>query len=137
MNKPEKSSQADDTLQRMRTELQDLLSHSPGARGVLLHLASMERALKTMGAAAFDGLPSFVLKRATDQLESVLPEPMGQGIAELRARMVRALAAHEHVPPPATTPAHQPIYFSDEKLEVSEATVTEFMRVVEASERKF
>jgi len=34
-------------------------------------------------------------------------------------------------------PARQPTNFSDDKLQVSETTVTDFMRVVQASQRKF
>lgn len=137
MNKPKKVSQADDSLQRMRTELQQLLNLSPGAREVLSHLAGLERALKSLGIAAFDSLPSHVLKRAATQLESVLPQPMGQGISELRTRIAKALPAHEQVVVPDVKPNQPPPYFSDDKLQVSEATVTEFMRVLEASQRKF
>ena len=149
MDKPEKSSQADDALQRIRTELRDLLGRSPSARDVLPHLAGVERALKTLGVAAFESLPSYVLKRAMTQLESVLPEPVGPGIADLRARLARALAGHDAVQapavppaavptvPPVVPPAQQPASFSSDQLQVSEATVTEFDRVVEASQRRF
>jgi hypothetical protein len=137
VNKPEKVSQVEDSLPRMRAELKDLLDRSPGARDVLQPLATLERALKSLGIGAFEGLPSHVLKRAATQLESVLPEPIGQGIAELRTRIAKGLLAHEKVPVPVVAPAQPPTYFSDDKLQVSETTVTDFMRVVEASQRKF
>ncbi len=141
MDKPERTSQTDDALQRIRTELRDLLGRSPSARDVLPHLAGVERALKTLGVAAFESLPSYVLKRAVTQLESVLQEPVGPGIADLRSRLARALAGHDAVQvpavPPAVPPAHQPASFSNDQLQVSEATVTEFDRVVEASQRRF
>ena len=138
MNRTEKMPQVDDSLQRMRSELHGLLSLSPGAREVLPHLAGVERALKSLGAAAFDSLPSFVLKRAAMQLESVLPEPVGPGIADLRARLAKALAAHEQASAPTAAAAPPPpTYISNDKLQVSEATITEFMRVVEASQRSF
>ena len=129
----------------MRTELRDLLGRSPSARDVLSHLAGVERALKALGAAAFESLPSYVLKRAATQLESVLPEPVGPGIADLRARLTNALAvqdavqAHAVLPAvlPAVPPAQLPASFSNDQLQVSEATVTEFDRVVEASQRRF
>ena len=129
----------------MRTELRDLLGRSPSARDVLPHLAGVERALKALGAAAFESLPSYVLKRAATQLESVLPEPVGPGIADLRARLANALAvqdavqAHAVLPAvlPAVPPAQLPASFSNDQLQVSEATVTEFDRVVEASQRRF
>ena len=149
VDKPERTSQTDDALQRIRTELHDLLGRSPSARDVLSHLAGVERALKTLGVAAFESLPSYILKRAMTQLESVLPEPVGPGIADLRARLARALAGHDAVQapavppaagptvPPVVPPAHQPASFSNDQLQVSEATVTEFDRVVEASQRRF
>lgn len=145
VDKPEKASQADDALQRMRNELRDLLSLSPGARDVLSHLAGVERALKALGIAAFESLPSYILKRAVTQLESVLPEPIGPGIADLRARLIKALTVHDAVRVPAVPPAvlpvvpptQQPASFSSDQLQVSEATVTEFDRVVEASQRRF
>ena len=143
MNRTEKMLQVDDSVQRTRSELHGLLSLSPGARDVLPHLAGVERALKALGAAAFDSLPSFVLKRAAMQLESVLPEPVGPGIADLRARLAKALVAHEQASASAAAAAAPaaaappPTYISNDKLQVSEATITEFMRVVEASQRSF
>ena len=149
VDKPERTSQTDDALQRIRTELHDLLGRSPSARDVLSHLAGVERALKTLGVAAFESLPSYILKRAMTQLESVLPEPVGPGIADLRARLARALAGHDAVQapavppaagpavPPVVPPAHQPASFSNDQLQVSEATVTDFDRVVAASQRRF
>jgi hypothetical protein len=137
VNKSENTSPADASLQRMRSELKDLLALSAGSRDVLPHLATLERALKTLGVAAFEGLPSFVLKQAAAQLEKVLPQGAGPGLSEVRARMAKALAAHEKAQAPAPAVAKPPAYVNDEKLQVSESTVTEFMRVVEASERKF
>lgn len=153
---------ADDTLLQMRGELKELLGRTQGAREVLAHLAGVERALKALGPAAFETLPTLVLKRAASQLESVLPQPCGPGITDLRARLAKAVAtlgqaqaamiqeaaaqaAAQVAGPPATranaapgaAPAARPALYSDAALQVSEATVTEFNRVVEASERKF
>lgn len=141
MNHPEKTLQDDEALQRMRNELKDLLSLSPGAREVLLPLVSLERALKVLGMAAFESLPSHVLKRAATQLDGILPQPVSQGLAEIQARVAKAIAAHEAPPAPAAAaaavkPAPPPTYFSDDKLQVSETTHTDFMRVFEAAQRK-
>jgi hypothetical protein len=140
VNHPENAPQDDEALQRMRNELRDLLSLSPGAREVLLPLVSLERALKVLGMAAFESLPSHVLKRAATQLEGILPQPVSQGLAEIRSRMAKAIAVHEAppapVPAPAAKPAPPPTYFSDDKLQVSETTHTDFMRVFEAAQRK-
>lgn len=137
MNHPEKTSQDDESLQRMRTELKNLLNLSAGARDVLQHLAGLERALKTLGLGAFEGLPSHVLKRTATQLENVLPQPLTPGIAEIQTRIAKALAAHERAQSaPAATPVQQTVYYSDDKLQVSETTHTDFMRVFEAAQRK-
>lgn len=162
MNQTDTPAAADETLLQMRGELKELLGRTQGAREVLAHLAGVERALKALGPAAFDTLPALVLKRAASQLESVLPQPCGPGITELRARLAKAVAALEQTqaalaqeaaaqvaaqvaPPPAArapaapgaAPSSRPAMYSDAALQVSEATVTEFNRVVEASERKF
>lgn len=149
----------DETLLQMRGELKELLGRTQGAREVLAHLAGVERALKTLGPSAFNTLPTLVLKRAASQLESVLPQPCGPGIAELRSRLANAVAALEEAhaaaakeaaaqdaaaqaapkapAAPGVTPVVRPAFHNDAALQVSEATVTEFNRVVEASERKF
>jgi hypothetical protein len=136
-----KNTSDDDALARMRTELKELLSQSAGARDVLLHLASLERTLKVLGLGTFESLPSHVLKRTATQLDGVLPQPVTPGLAEIRARIAKTLALLEQIPPSAAAvvkaPAPPPTYFSDDKLQVSEATHTEFQRVLEAQERKF
>jgi hypothetical protein len=139
MNHPQKVSQDDECLQRMRSELKELLGRSPGAREVLLHLAGLERALKTLGNGAFEGLPSHVLKRTATQLESVLSQPVGAGMAEIQARIAKVLKAHEQASLPAAKPAAAAPapYFSDDKLQVSETTHTDFMRVLEATKDKY
>lgn len=136
VNQPKQNSPVDDSLQRMRSELKELLGRSPGAREVLPHLAGVEHALKTQGVAAFDTLPPRVLKRAATQLENVLPEPPSEGIAELRSRLSRALSAHDEARVAVMRPAQPSTFLVDEKLRVSEASVSDFMRVVEAAQRK-
>ena len=144
----------DEALLQMRSELKELLGRTQGAREVLVHLAGVERALKTMSPTAFNTLPTLVLKRAASQLESVLPQPCGPGIAELRSRLANAVAVLEQaqsaaaqeaaaqaapraLAAPGVAPVARATFHSDAALHVSEATVTEFNRVVEASERKF
>lgn len=168
MNPTDTLAPGEETIVQMRGELKELLGRTQGAREVLAHLAGVERALKALGANAFESLPTLVLKRAASQLESVLPQPCGPGIAELRARLGKAIAAIERTQatlaatpaaaasaapsasgasgaaaaPAASAPANtatlqRAAVFSDAALQVSESTVTEFNRVLEASERKF
>ena len=107
MDKPDQQSQAaDESLKRIRAELKELLSRTPGAREVLPHLAVLEHALKSHGVDALDGLPPRVLTRATTQLLGVLSEPLSDGMTELRAWLTRAIAAREEAPAaPAAAPA--------------------------------
>ena len=121
---------------RMRTELKELLNRCPGAREVLPHLAGVERALKTQGLAAFDSLPPRVLGRAAAQLESVLAEPVSAGIAELRSRIGTALKDQERKEQAASRRAAPSSFLVDEKLQVSEGRVSDFMAVMEESKRR-
>jgi hypothetical protein len=126
---------ADAAVQRMRSELKELLGRCPGAREVLPHLAGVEHALKTQGLSAFDTLPPRILQRACAQLESVLAEPASAGLAELRSRIGVALMAHEEREQAAARRAAPSSFLVDEKLQVSESSVSDFMRVLEATQR--
>jgi hypothetical protein len=138
MNKPNPEEPgAEAAAQRMRDALKELFGRTRGSREVLPHLAGVEHALKTQGLAAFDTLPPRILKRAATQLQSVLPEPVTQGLADLRSRLSNALSAHEEARVAIVRPARPSDFLTDEKLQVSESSVSDFMRVVEASERKF
>jgi hypothetical protein len=135
MDKPAKRPNPDEAVLRMRNELKELLSRSPGAREVLPHLAGLDHALKAQGLAAFDALPPRVLKRALTQLQCVLPPSPGKGIAELRSRLAASLAKQEPVNVAHRQPA-QPSFLTDDALQVSETSESDFMRVVEAAKRK-
>jgi hypothetical protein len=120
----------------LRDELKALLNRCPGAREVLPHLAGVEQALKTQGLAAFDSLPPRVLQRAATQLESVLAEPVSAAIAELRSRLCVALKNHEKAELAASRRAAPSSFLVDEKLQVSEASVSDFMKVMEESKQR-
>lgn len=126
-----------DATQGMRDALKELFGRTRGSREVLPHLAGVEHALKMQGLAAFDTLPQRVLKRAATQLQSVLPDPVSEGLADLRSRLSKALSAHEEARVAIVRPARPSDFLTDEKLQVSESSVSDFMRVVEAAERKF
>ena len=120
----------------LRDELKALLNRCPGARQVLPHLAGVEQALKTQGLGAFDSLPPRVLQRAATQLESVLTEPVSAAIAELRSRLGVALKNHEKAELAASRRAAPSSFLVDEKLQVSEGSVTDFMKVMEESKQR-
>jgi hypothetical protein len=138
MGKPDQLSQdADESLKRIRNELKELLNRSPGAREVLPHLAVLEHALKSHGVDALDGLPPRVLTRATTQLLGVLSEPLSEGMTELRAWLSRALLAREEDAAEPVKQARRSTDVTVDHVDVSESSLSDFMRVVEAEERKF
>ena len=120
----------------LRDELKALLNRCPGARQVLPHLAGVEQALKTQGLVAFDSLPPRVLQRAATQLESVLAEPVSAPIADLRSRLGVALRNHEKAELAASRRAAPSSFLVDEKLQVSEGSVSDFMKVMEESKQR-
>ena len=124
---------AEQAVNRMRGELTDLLDRHKASRRSLPHLAGLEHALKTKGLAAFGGMTERVLARALQQLEGVLTEPVGAGLAELRSRIVVAQTAVEQIEAAAAKNAGPSSFLTDEKLQVSEASVSDFMRVVAQS----
>ena len=136
MDKLAKRPNPDEAVLRMRSELKELLSRSPGAREVLPHLAGLDQALKTLGLAAFDALPPRVLKRALTQLQCVLPPSPGKGIAEFRSRLAASLAKQEPVNVAHRQPAPPASFLTDDALQVSETSESDFMRVVEAAKSK-
>jgi hypothetical protein len=119
----------------MRQELKELLNRCPGSREVLPHLAGVEHAIKTQGLAAFDALPQRVLQRALGQLESVVAEPVGAGIAELRSRIGVALKNFEKIEQAASRRAAPSSFLVEEKLQVSEGSHSDFMAAVEEAKR--
>jgi hypothetical protein len=127
---------AEKAVHRMRDELKDLLDRHKASRRSLPYLAGLEHALKTKGVAAFDGMTERVLARALQQLDGVLTEPVGPGLAELRSRIVMAQTTCEQIEAAAAKNAGTSSFFTDHKLQVSEASVSDFMRVVAESEDK-
>ena len=119
----------------MRTDLKELLDRRNGARDVLAHLAATEHALKSLGLAAFGHLPAKVLQRAVAQLEGVVSEPVSAGIAELRSRLTVTLKAHAAIEQHAQRVGPSS-FLVDDKLQVSESSVSDFMQVVEEAKQR-
>lgn len=127
---------AEQALQRMRDELTNLLDRHRASRRSLRHLAYLERELNTKGAAAFAAIPEPVLTRASEQLEAVLTEPVSDGLAQLRSRIVVAKTAAEKIDAAQQKNAGPSSFLTEHKLQVSEASVSDFMRVMEQSQEK-
>jgi hypothetical protein len=134
--KAQASAHAEQVTSRMRDELTGLLDRCKGSRRSLPHLAGIEHALKTQGAGAFDGMPERVLARASQQLEAVLTEPVSAGLSDLRSRLVVAQTAAEEGESATTKNAGPSSFLTDQKLLVSEGSVSDFMRAVAEAEGK-
>lgn len=118
----------------MRTDLKALLDRAPGSRPVLKHLAMLEIRLRLEGPAVVELLSTEALRQCAQQLETVLPHPVPQGVAALRARLDVAMLGRER----ETSREHQPAaaaptsfgapssLLSDDKLEVRELSLTDF-----------
>jgi hypothetical protein len=138
MSRPERRASAAD-LQSMlvNTDLKALLDRAKGSRPVLKHLAMLEIRLRLEGAGAIDTLTPETLRKVIEQLEGVLPYPVPQGLAALRARLDVALLAREReeqarVASPPTMPVGlaPSTFLNAEKLEVREASFTDFEREI-------
>ncbi|WP_140637018.1 hypothetical protein [Methylibium rhizosphaerae] len=106
----------------MQGELASLLGQHPRARGILPHLALVERVLRRRGDAAVWALPDPLIARALAQLEALTDDWSQAGLAELRTR----LAA---VARPKAEPAQDNLlstFGTPDKLTVSEVGLSVF-----------
>jgi hypothetical protein len=138
MSPRERRATAADLQSRLvSTDLKALLDRAKGSRPVLKHLAMLEIRLRLEGPAMIDTLSLETLRKVVDQLETVLPYPVPQSVAALRARLDTALVARERehqakVAPPPTMPAGlAPLtLLGESKPVVEEASLTDFDREV-------
>lgn len=111
----------------MSAALKAVLDRQRQARSVLVHLAVFEKALHQHGLKALDELPPHVMQRAMFQLDTLVSDWSGAGLAGLRAQLTSALIRHEHVRDQRA--GHEPLSDFDDgkRLQVDEASVSDFM----------
>lgn len=121
----------------MQSALAALLDRVPGSRGVVPHLAALERALGALGASAIESIPPAGLTRICGQLAS-LPLPEGdRPLEELQTRLMQALARSGATTggPLAAASAKRPVkaasvgampFVDSRLLSVDEASMTDF-----------
>ena len=126
----------------MHLALAALLNTVPSSRHVLQHLAVVEQALKQRGLGGLESLPDAVLSKARTQLIS-LPfesqlQPHQEALAQLLAQLVELLHFSVDLPEatraqgaPAQTDQFLSSFLTDDKIEVSEATHTDFQRMLD------
>ena len=90
---PEPLRVSDEELVRMIRALRALLARHPASRVVLRNLAYVERQLRREGLDALMLMPGHVLRRALEQLESLVQDWSEPPLAALRSHMAQALKA--------------------------------------------
>jgi hypothetical protein len=121
---------------QISTDLRALLDRATGSRRVFKHLAMLEIRVRLEGAEVVDTLPLITLEKVASQLENVLPNPIPQGVAALRARIDVALLARERelrlqAAQARTRPgglAAPSTFLNEKKLVVGDASLTDFDR---------
>jgi hypothetical protein len=76
----------------------------------------------------FDELPLPLLRRASGQLDGLAQEPVLEGFALLQARLDIAIVGREESVSVQCKPNALSSFFVDHKLQVSEASMSAFMR---------
>ena len=115
----------------MHVSVKALLDAVPMSRRVLQGLAAVEHALAIDGLEGIDWLPQAVLEKACVQLKS-LPLPAdNKALPQLLALidLVVATRIARHAPGPQHTNEFLSSFLNEEKLVVSEASHTDFVRL--------
>jgi hypothetical protein len=107
----------------MAAALARLLDRVRGSREVLPHLAALEGTLKTKGLAALGDASLPVLQRIGSQFASLAADAGDPALAALQATLLAELEAR--IQP--TRPRYLSTFVDSAKLEVSEASVSDFM----------
>jgi hypothetical protein len=118
-------SSAGAALRRGHEELQALLRRHPETRHLMRHLAFVEQSVGRFGSRALRReVPVPVLRKAVEQLDLLTQGKPGETLAELRARMVGAIASRGEAPPADADTETRP-----GSLEVTEASPSQFDEV--------
>lgn len=112
----------------MHLDLQALLDRCSSSRTALPHLAAVEHGLERRGMRVFEELPLPLLRRAAGQLDGLAQEPLLEGFVLLQARLDIAIVGREESVAVQCKPNALSSFFVDHKLQVSEASMSAFMR---------
>lgn len=112
----------------MHLDLQTLLDRCSNSRSALPHLAAVEHGLGRRGLRIFDEMPLALLRRASGQLDGLAQEPVPEGFALLQARLDVAIVGREESVAVQCKPNALSSFFVDHKMQVSEASISAFMR---------
>jgi hypothetical protein len=119
-------------IRQVRLELDTLLGHHAHTRQVVPHLSFVEQMLAKSGFRGIGRLPLPVLHKALTQLESLMHDEPGAGLAELRRRLAELISLRLGGTPSAPAAASAASsnlmsnFHTDDRMEVSEASHSQF-----------
>lgn len=125
---------ADQRALLMHSALRKALDAAPNSRKVFRHLATVEHHLWRRGSLFLHDLSLPALHRILEQLDGVANAPLASGLAALRESLVDTIAARERLQRQSELLQPRSSFFVDHKMEVREATVSDFDRAL--GERK-
>jgi hypothetical protein len=117
----------------MYVELGALFKSAPGSREALRHLAAVQHGLKhkdSKGLFLFGADPAHV-RTALRQLDGLMPKQPTPGLAALRARMVDAIGTRERRAKRLEMLSPRSDLMHSDRMEVREASATEFDRALQ------
>jgi hypothetical protein len=116
----------------MRADLKSHLDRRTGTRAILPHLGILEHELGKRGMRTFNELPLTVLRRAAGQLNGLAEEPLLEGFVLLQAWLDMSIVDREERAQAETRQKLllQSTLLIEDKLLVSEASMSDFLRVV-------
>ena len=121
-------------LDRVRQDLAAVLDQHPESRQVMRHARALERGLEKRGRFALDDLPVKVIRRALEQLDTLVTDWSVEGLSTLRSKAAVAVADRERIENERDAVRRSA---TEGEVEVEEASVTTFMRASEEWERSF
>lgn len=111
-----------EVLRLAHAELRELLDRHGDTRHVLPHLSFVEQALAKSGSRAIGRVPLPVLEKALIQLENLIHDSPGDGVAELRRRLLASITMRSDKGPGAPSADQVSDFRSEDRLEVTEAS---------------
>lgn len=133
---PRRSSTLDKAeLELVRQHLAEVLDQHTQARTVLRYVRALEHGLQKKGRFALDDLPVDTIRRALEQLDTLVKDWTPEGLATLRSKAAVAIAGREQLE--AERAAQRRAAAGHDDVEVEEASVTTFMQANEEWERSF
>jgi hypothetical protein len=119
----------------MHAGLRTALDAAPGSRKVFRHLAAIEHHLWHRGALFIHDLPLSALERVREQLDGMARGAFGTALAPLRECIADAVSAQRRRELEQEMRLPPSSFFVDHKLQVSEATPSDFVEVAGDSVR--